>query len=343
MASDLPAASTSTSSTSNATKPKSTVTPATTTSTSKKIQAKALWQYTKQSNEELDLAPGQIVNIQKKDPSGWWIAEFNGKTGYVPGNFLQEISEEHSSPVASSQLHREVNSTSSQKAASSSSTPTSSSAKTVPSSTKSDSPKGGITTTSSSSEVDTLTSWLQSLRLEHIKPQMIEVGVQHVDDLQYLSTEDINGFNLKPIEKKKLVTEIGKLAGLSGNNSNDNNIPASLPSSPIFEMVKIDPNSDEFGRVAESIDYQQHHEHYVIKRIEQKQYPITFKLIGLTKVVNSTLEFAFKSMLHQLQVDFDEISLISRRPDEPLKNSKSEKATTGLSRTILKRFAKMAF
>lgn len=149
--------------------------------------------------------------------------------------------------------------------------------------------------------IDSLSAWLQNLRLEHIRPQLLELGANQVEDLQYISTEDLDSFSLKPLEKKKFLSEIGKLKGL--NTNNNQNIPTELPSSPIFNLVTIDPQDEEFQRVEDTIDYQQHHEHYVIKRIEKKQLPITFKLVGLTKVINSTLEFAFNTTLQKLKVN----------------------------------------
>jgi hypothetical protein len=32
-----------------------------------------------------------ILIIDKDDPSGWWKGELNGKIGFLPTNFVQEL------------------------------------------------------------------------------------------------------------------------------------------------------------------------------------------------------------------------------------------------------------
>jgi len=138
-----------------------------------------------------------------------------------------------------------------------------------------------------------LTVWLQALRLEHIQLKLAELGATEISDLQFLSPEDIDDFPLKPLEKKKFLAAVAKLC-------QDNTI-ALLPTQPSFTLILISSDSEEFHAVSESIDFQQHHEHYVVKRIQNKQLPITFKLVGLTKIVNSALEKAFHATLQHLK------------------------------------------
>ena len=49
--------------------------------------------YKSVNDDELDLAPGQIITIISKnleDP-GWWKGRFNGKVGVFPDNFVKII------------------------------------------------------------------------------------------------------------------------------------------------------------------------------------------------------------------------------------------------------------
>eukprot|EP01129_Flabellula_baltica_P002905 TRINITY_DN12788_c0_g1_i1.p1 TRINITY_DN12788_c0_g1~~TRINITY_DN12788_c0_g1_i1.p1 ORF type:complete len:1025 (-),score=286.40 TRINITY_DN12788_c0_g1_i1:18-3092(-) len=54
-------------------------------------QAKALYPYDGQTADELSFAEGAIITIHKKDPGGWWEGEINGKRGWIPANYVQEI------------------------------------------------------------------------------------------------------------------------------------------------------------------------------------------------------------------------------------------------------------
>eukprot|EP01120_Amphizonella_sp_Union-15-10_P012713 TRINITY_DN5718_c0_g1_i1.p1 TRINITY_DN5718_c0_g1~~TRINITY_DN5718_c0_g1_i1.p1 ORF type:complete len:1049 (-),score=243.18 TRINITY_DN5718_c0_g1_i1:114-3260(-) len=54
-------------------------------------QARALYDYAGQTDEELSFQEGDIVTIIKKDPGGWWEGELSGRKGWVPANYLEEI------------------------------------------------------------------------------------------------------------------------------------------------------------------------------------------------------------------------------------------------------------
>jgi len=57
-----------------------------------KVQVKALYSYTAARKEELSFQVGEIMTIEKKDPSGWWLAfhESSKKSGLVPSTFLED-------------------------------------------------------------------------------------------------------------------------------------------------------------------------------------------------------------------------------------------------------------
>jgi hypothetical protein len=54
-------------------------------------RAKGLYDYVATCETELSFKEGDILNISEKDDSGWWFAELNGKTGFVPQNYVEEM------------------------------------------------------------------------------------------------------------------------------------------------------------------------------------------------------------------------------------------------------------
>ena len=52
-------------------------------------QARAMFEYTPTTPQELELKVGMIVKVVEKFEDGWWNAEVNGKTGLVPGNYME--------------------------------------------------------------------------------------------------------------------------------------------------------------------------------------------------------------------------------------------------------------
>ncbi|EXX74968.1 Lsb3p [Rhizophagus irregularis DAOM 197198w] len=54
-------------------------------------KAKALYDYKAQNSTELDIKSGNIVSILDKSLNDWWKAEFEGSKGYVPANYVEEI------------------------------------------------------------------------------------------------------------------------------------------------------------------------------------------------------------------------------------------------------------
>jgi myosin-1 len=54
-------------------------------------KAKALYPYDGQTADELSFQEGAVIIIHKKDPGGWWEGEINGKRGWIPANYVQEL------------------------------------------------------------------------------------------------------------------------------------------------------------------------------------------------------------------------------------------------------------
>nr|2DRK_A Chain A, Myosin heavy chain IB [Acanthamoeba castellanii] len=55
------------------------------------IQVKALYDYDAQTGDELTFKEGDTIIVHQKDPAGWWEGELNGKRGWVPANYVQDI------------------------------------------------------------------------------------------------------------------------------------------------------------------------------------------------------------------------------------------------------------
>ncbi|KAK4337039.1 hypothetical protein RND71_043387 [Anisodus tanguticus] len=58
-----------------------------------KEQAKVLFAYTAENDDELSIKEGDIINIisKKVEDKGWWKGELNGKIGVFPDNFVELI------------------------------------------------------------------------------------------------------------------------------------------------------------------------------------------------------------------------------------------------------------
>jgi hypothetical protein len=54
-------------------------------------QARALYDYEATNDTELSFAEGDILTITERDDSGWWFAELNGQTGFVPNNYVSVV------------------------------------------------------------------------------------------------------------------------------------------------------------------------------------------------------------------------------------------------------------
>jgi myosin-1 len=54
-------------------------------------QCKALYDYAAAGDNELSFRAGEIITIIQRDPVGWWEGELNGRRGWIPANYVQEI------------------------------------------------------------------------------------------------------------------------------------------------------------------------------------------------------------------------------------------------------------
>lgn len=61
-------------------------------------QVRATFDYDPVNPDELELKVGALVKVLKKEDGGWWEGECNGKTGWFPDNFVEEVPAEQAAP-----------------------------------------------------------------------------------------------------------------------------------------------------------------------------------------------------------------------------------------------------
>ncbi|GLH02880.1 Drebrin-like protein [Gryllus bimaculatus] len=54
-------------------------------------RCRALYEYAANLYDELNLRPGDIINIHEKQADGWWLGELNGVVGIFPATYVEEI------------------------------------------------------------------------------------------------------------------------------------------------------------------------------------------------------------------------------------------------------------
>lgn len=54
----------------------------------------ALYDYTKDKEDELTFAMGSIIYVVKKNDDGWYEGVLDGNTGLFPGNYVEAVGSE---------------------------------------------------------------------------------------------------------------------------------------------------------------------------------------------------------------------------------------------------------
>ncbi|GAM21883.1 hypothetical protein SAMD00019534_050580, partial [Acytostelium subglobosum LB1] len=57
----------------------------------KVVRVRGMYDYEASCDTELSFKEGDILTVSEQDSSGWWFAELNGATGFVPQNYVEEI------------------------------------------------------------------------------------------------------------------------------------------------------------------------------------------------------------------------------------------------------------
>ncbi|XP_043104072.1 nostrin isoform X2 [Puntigrus tetrazona] len=54
-------------------------------------RCKALYSFTSEKEDELNINEGDVLDIFQKDDTGWWFGELNGRRGYFPSTYVKEL------------------------------------------------------------------------------------------------------------------------------------------------------------------------------------------------------------------------------------------------------------
>lgn len=61
-------------------------------------KVRALYDYTAQRSDELNILEGDLIKVLHEDNENWWMGELaNGDQGYFPANYVEDISGIYSS------------------------------------------------------------------------------------------------------------------------------------------------------------------------------------------------------------------------------------------------------
>lgn len=55
------------------------------------MRVRGLYDYTATCDTELSFREGDVLSVTEQDDSGWWYAELNGQSGFVPNNYVEVI------------------------------------------------------------------------------------------------------------------------------------------------------------------------------------------------------------------------------------------------------------
>lgn len=54
---------------------------------------RALYDYTAQRSDELNIIEGDVIKVLHEDNDNWWMGELeNGDQGYFPANYVEDLS-----------------------------------------------------------------------------------------------------------------------------------------------------------------------------------------------------------------------------------------------------------
>uniref|UniRef100_A0A8C1GIP2 Osteoclast-stimulating factor 1 n=1 Tax=Cyprinus carpio TaxID=7962 RepID=A0A8C1GIP2_CYPCA len=54
-------------------------------------RCKALYSFTSEREDELNINEGDVLDIFQKDDTGWWFGELNGQRGHFPSTYVEEL------------------------------------------------------------------------------------------------------------------------------------------------------------------------------------------------------------------------------------------------------------
>lgn len=50
-----------------------------------------MYNYTPKLYDELELEPGDIIEVHTKEDNGWWLGELKNRIGIFPATYVEEL------------------------------------------------------------------------------------------------------------------------------------------------------------------------------------------------------------------------------------------------------------
>jgi len=76
--------------------------------TAESLLVKAIFKFKGTNNDELKFKKGDIITITQKEDGGWWEGTLDGKTGWFPSNYVEELPKESKEVVPTQNISEEV-------------------------------------------------------------------------------------------------------------------------------------------------------------------------------------------------------------------------------------------
>lgn len=54
-------------------------------------RCRAMYNYTPKLYDELELEPGDIIEVHTKEDNGWWLGELKNRIGIFPATYVEEL------------------------------------------------------------------------------------------------------------------------------------------------------------------------------------------------------------------------------------------------------------
>jgi len=72
------------------------------------IKVRAIFKFKGTNNDELKFKKGDLITITQKEDGGWWEGTLDGKTGWFPSNYVEEISEKTKADATDKEIPEDV-------------------------------------------------------------------------------------------------------------------------------------------------------------------------------------------------------------------------------------------
>jgi len=72
------------------------------------VKVRSVFKFKGTNNDELKFKKGDIITITQKEDGGWWEGTLDGKTGWFPSNYVEDITEPGQNPAAERDIPDDV-------------------------------------------------------------------------------------------------------------------------------------------------------------------------------------------------------------------------------------------